>query len=409
MSVTTAARNASMEDLVRVLQDQHGRKIDMVLPASKVRSEGGVLVVEGADAVIDAEGVTQADGLYLPTEVCDEGVADKLGIPLTYVRRMRSERVDLYDANVNGWLHGGPGGSADSRKFLLRGFAGDTPGAVGIGRALLSDSFKRMDNLDILMATLAGVKEAGVNVVIEGCDLTERRMRVRIVAPEVQALAPILLNGYRSPFDGEQGVPRAGTARVLDQLATARRLAGGEGKGYEPGQEPIVFAGFEVSNSETGGGAFTITPRLVVKACRNGLTVTWDVLRAIHVGSKMDEGVVVWSAETEAKNLALVTSKAKDAVATFLDADYVARTVSRIEDVAGFPLSSPAEDVKRLGKSLMFDEATTEGILDHFIRGGQVTAGGLVNAITSYSQTVEDADKAAGIEASALKVLDLVG
>lgn len=404
-TVQTEARNASMEDLVTVLKDQHGRKIDMVVPATKMRAESGLLVVEGADAVIDTEGVTQADGTYRPTAVFDEGVAEKLGIPLAYVRRMRAERTDLYDVNVNGWLHGGPAGAADPRKFLMRGFAGDVPGAEGIARALLSDTYKRMDHFDILMATLAGVKEAGVDVEIAGCDLTERRMRVRIVAPQVTALAPNLLGGYRSPF-GEDGVARATSfgkdrlGRDLDRLA--QRLGTANGK-------PVVFAGLEVGNSETGGGAFTVTPRIVALTCLNGMTVTWDVLRAVHLGSKMDEGVVRWSADTEEKNLALVTAKTRDAVATFLDADYVARTVARIEDVAGFPLSSPAEDVKRLGKSLMFDEATTEGILDHFIRGGQVTAGGVVNAITSYAQTVDDADKAAGIEASALKVLDLVG
>ena len=53
-------------------------------------------------------------GTYTPTEVCDQGLADKLGIPAAYLRRMREQRPDLYDANVNGWLDG------DDRKFLIR-------------------------------------------------------------------------------------------------------------------------------------------------------------------------------------------------------------------------------------------------------------------------------------------------
>ncbi|MEU7912281.1 hypothetical protein [Microbispora bryophytorum] len=32
-----------------------------------------------------------------------------------------------------------------------------------------------------------------------------------------------------------------------------------------------MFAGFVISNSETGCGAFTITPRLLVQVCRNGM------------------------------------------------------------------------------------------------------------------------------------------
>lgn len=404
MSLTTTTRNASLEDLAALLKDQHARKVDVVAPATMVRSDDGVIVVSGADAQITDDGVTTVDGRYLPTAVFDEGLAEKLQIPIGYVKRMRADRPDLYDANVNGWLHGGPAGTADPRKFLLRGFKADDGETTGIGRAFLSDTYKRMDNLDVLMATLDGVKQAGVDIQIDGCDLTERRMRVRIIAPEVFALAPTLLNGYRSPFD--QGVDRAGGETDFDRW---RRVAAQEGMGYAPGTEPVVFAGFDVSNSETGGGAFTIVPRIVIKVCKNGLTLTGNALRAVHLGSKMDAGIVQWSDDTEQRNLALVTAKARDAVATFLDADYVAKAVAAIDAKAGAPLATPAEDVKTLGKRLQFDEATIDGVLDHFIRGGQMTAGGVVNAITSYAQVVDDADKSADIEGSALKVLELVG
>jgi len=33
-------------------------------------------------------------------------MADKLGIPVAYLRRLRAEHLALYDANVNGWLRG---------------------------------------------------------------------------------------------------------------------------------------------------------------------------------------------------------------------------------------------------------------------------------------------------------------
>ena len=104
--VQRVARNATLEDLATLLKDQQARKVDMVVPASKIESAGGLLMVKGADAVIDESGVTQADGVYRPTVVCDEGIADKFKIPLAYVRRLRDERPDLFDANVNGWLHG---------------------------------------------------------------------------------------------------------------------------------------------------------------------------------------------------------------------------------------------------------------------------------------------------------------
>jgi hypothetical protein len=85
-----------------------------VAPAAAIRAEGARLVVEGTAPVIGSDGVTMTTGTYTPTDVCDQGVADKLGIPAADLRRMREHKPGLYDANVNAWLDG------DDRKFLIR-------------------------------------------------------------------------------------------------------------------------------------------------------------------------------------------------------------------------------------------------------------------------------------------------
>lgn len=376
-------RNADLSDFVALLQEQQARKLDVVAPATALRSEGGLLVVKGIEPVIEEDGVTLADGTYRPTTVFDEGVAAKLGIPLAYVRRVREERPDLYDANVNGWLQGQRLQDAktgewfndhDPRSFLLRLFKGEDE---GVARALLSDTYSLgLDNLDVLVAALDGVRQAGVDVTIDGCDLTDRRMYVRVVAPEVQALAPELLKGYRSPYSGQSG-----------------------------SDNPTVFAGFQISNSEVGNGAFSITPRLVVQICNNGMTMAKDAVRAVHIGSKLDAGVIRWSAETQQKNAELVTAKARDAVATFLDVDYMKRVIEQVTEAAGQPIDKPEEQVKAVTKALSFDEATQDAVLGHFIRGGQMTRGGVMNAITAHAQEVEDADRAAELEAAAVEAL----
>jgi len=46
-------------------------------------------------------------------------------------------------------------------------------------------------------------------------------------------------------------------------------------------------------------------------------------------------------------------------------------------------------------------------VLDHFIRGGDPTAGGLMAAVTSFARTVDDADTAFEIEAQGLRALEL--
>lgn len=398
MKVEITARNASLGDLADLLQKQQTHKVDMVVPASKMRMENGVLRVEGAGAQLLDDGVIQVDGLYRPTAVFDEGVSQKLGIPLPYVRRMRNERPDLYDANVNGWLYGSPivldpenqeepftrEYPGDPRKFLIRAFKGDgsldgpMPPAEGIARAMLSDSYKMMDNLDALTAALDGVKAAGVNVEFAGCDLTERRMTVKITAPEMRALLPEVMRDYRSPFTGQ----------------TAHDL-------------PVVFAGFVLSNSETGGGAFTLTPRMEIQVCKNGLVIGKDALRAVHLGGKMDEGVIDWSADTMRKTADLITAKTRDAVATFLNVEYMKRALDGLAAKAGEEIEDPVKTVQQVGKKLAFSQEQITGVLDHFVRGGQMTAGGVMNAVTSFAQTVDDPDVAYDLEAQGVRAMEL--
>lgn len=384
MTLTLTTRNSELGRLAEILTEQNGRRVDIVAPASKLRSEGGIIHVSGTEVQLTADGVTTLDGRYEPTSIFDEGISAKLGIPLAYVRRMRTDRPDLYDANVNGWLQGDPGygdvlSSAtvgpDPRSFLLRCFKGDDD--LGVARAFLSDSYKVIDNLDALTAALQGVRESGVDIEIDGCDLTDRRMYVRVKAPAVQALAPELLGSYRSPFSGATGA-----------------------------DNPTVFAGFVISNSETGNGSFSITPRLIVQVCNNGMTLTKDAVRAVHLGGKMDDGIIQWSEETQRKQLELITAKARDAVATFLDVEYMQRVIRQLNELAGVPINDSAKVIEQVGKKL-FTEAQTAGILDHFIKGGAVTAGGVLHAVTSFAQTIDDADTASDLEDSAIKAMEL--
>ena len=379
-SATLTTRNATLGDLAEILKDQHARKLDVVAPATSIEADNGRIKVAGTEPILGPDGVTRADGIYRPTTVAVEGLASKLGVPVGYLKGLHADRPDLFDANVNGWLHGGTwndgGAGADDRKFLVRAFRSD--GEDGVARAFLSDAYKPIDNLDVLTAALDGVKRSGMDIEIVGCDLTERNMHVRIASREVAALAPTLLDGYRSPFSGQRG----------EDL-------------------PRVFAGFVIRNSEVGTGAFTITPRIVFEVCSNGVTMSKDALRHVHLGSRLDEGVIKWSDDTQRQNVELVASQARDAVATFLDVEYVESILTRISEKADAEVTDPADAVEEIGKSLRYTEDEREGILNAFIDGGQRTAGGLMQAVTAHAQRVDDADRAADMEDDALRVLDL--
>jgi hypothetical protein len=392
--LTTETRNATLADLAELLQQQQTRKVDMVVPATKMRAVNGEIVVKGADPLLTETGVDVVDGTYRTTDVFEEGLSGKLNIPREYLRRMRLTRTDLWDANVNGWLHGRrplirnstdgsgfetvrPGVDPDPRAFLLRTFRGED--GTGIARALLSDQYGFVDHLDALTAALDGVKEAGVEVNIESCDLSDRRMYVRVVAEQVNALAPTLLRHYRSPFNHNSGT-----------------------------DNPVVFAGFVISNSETGNGAWSITPRLVVMVCRNGMTINADAIRGVHLGQRLDEGIIRWSEDTKRKQLELMKAKTADVVRTALDVDYLQAKIEEIENKADHKLTSHADEaVKTVTNRLKFPEHVRDAVLQHFIEAGDTTAGGVMQAVTSAAQVVESPDMSSEMEGKALEALTL--
>lgn len=421
MTVVTEARNASLEDLAAILSDQQTHKIDVVVPASKLKAVDGNIVIKGVEGVPTDEFVAPGqrkieyvDGTYTPTNLFDEGLAGALDIPTKYLRRMRTQRPDLYDANVNGWLRGrnalkALGGDTireaipgDPRSFLVRGFRQDE-GENGIARAFLSSKYKLIDYLDVLTAALEGIKKAGVWAVPLVTDLSERNMRVRVVCPEVQALAPVLLDNYRNPFADDSDHKRAGGWT----LGSAREAAIREHLGFGKGEEPIMFAGFEFGTSETGCGAMFVVPRIVAQICMNGLTITEDIGRKVHLGTTLDEGLIRWSDATKEKELDLIRAKVTDLVTTVTDVEYVKAKVAEIEEKAGHKLTKADEQVRQVTKDLQFSKETTESVLQFFMESGQITAGGLMNAVTAVAQTVPDADLAAEMERKALRALEL--
>lgn len=437
------ARNATMDDLLTILRDQHARKIDAVVPATNLRFDDAQLQVKGVEPLIENDGVTEVNGTYRPTDIFDEKLAGYLNIPLSYLRRLRAQRPDLYDANANGWLlgrrvlrrritdeeavadigrdqyhydEGGWGWATvreavppDPRSFLLRLFRGEE-NESGVGRVILSNRYKTMDHLDGLMALMSGLKESGIDpegLRFERCDLTERRLYVKVSAPEIRALAPELLKGYRNPFaHGAERAERMIRGRDIDDW---RRIAADEGMAYseEEGGEPVVFAGLLFANSETGHGMWTVTPQITIQICRNGLTFTEDAFGKRHVGSVMDDGVIDWGDDTQDANLELVRLQTRDMVKQFLDVSYVERKVAQLEELAGVKVSKPEQAIKAISKKLAFTDEQAAGILEHFVLAGQLSAGGVLNAITSYSQTVLDADEAHGLDAKAVRALAL--
>ena len=116
---------------------------------------------------------------------------------------------------------------------------------------------------------------------------------------------------------------------------------------------------------------------------------------------------MTWSGNTLDKTLALITARTADAVATFLEPDYVDRVVRNVSAQAGYPLAKPQDAVAVVSQRLRFTDAQQADIMAHFIRGGDLTAGGIMHAVTSSAQAQADADTAHDMEAAGLRALEI--
>lgn len=341
-----------LQNLVATLEAQQAQKADYVVPSESLVMEGGLISTKNGDRKI-----------YAPNEIFHEGLSDKLSIPLTYYRRMRAERPELLDMNVNGWLQ-----HMGGKNVLLRTFES---AEKNVARAFLSDRYMALDNYDVLFTVLEAIKKMGVKVEIKNADVTDKRLYLNVVAPDIEIQATEFLKHYL-------------------------RENGGAGNG--------IVSGFTISNSEVGCGQFSVRPRAVIIKCNNGLIKPEDAFSRVHLGSKLETGVIQWSQETRNRNLQLVMSQVTDAINTYLSQDYLGKMVADIARAHEIKLEHPIDTVHHVCKELRYTEEQRKSILAHFVTDGDTKASGIIHAITRHAQT-EDADTRNDMETDAFKIL----
>ncbi|MFF5291869.1 hypothetical protein [Paractinoplanes globisporus] len=379
-SVLTVApnRHLSLSTLTDQLRRQKEQSFDVIASADTLRCVDGGLVIPRTVPTPTPDGVDMGTGFYGLNDIALAGISAKLDIPLPYLRRMAGLRepadanLRLLDANVNGWLE------RDDRRFLVRLLRNQPSSDHGTVRALLSDRYLRLNHLDVLIAALDGIRQAGVGVQVASCDLTDRRMYVRFVSPEIHVMAPQLLRNYRSPFDGRRG-----------------------------SDLPIISAGFLLTNSETGYGRYTLAPYLRVEVCQNGQTIDHAKIGRTHVGARITDtdGIITASERTIARWLDLIREQTTDAVRAYLDVNFLTRAVHDLERAAGIAVPKPQDTIKIVAQQLRYTQQQQDDILAHFIQGADPTAGGVMQAVTSLARSTSDADTAFQLESSATRAL----
>jgi len=337
----------SLINLAQELGRQLATKRDLVVPSSLLRchtdEEGGCRMT------IDAK---DSGGEYGITNLARHQLADKLKIPFTYFERMRTEQPGLLDRNVNTWLQ------TDNEPRMIRTLDGQV-------RAVLSDRYRRLDNYDLAENVLP-ILQRLADARFESVELTETKMYLKVVTPRVE---------------------------------------------YEIAPGDVVQAGIMITNSEVGHGTLSVQPLVYRLVCRNGLIASDRALRKTHVGRSLhseDEAVTVFRDDTLAADDKAFFLKVRDVVEAAVSEATFRQVAQKMQKTLDIKLTGdPVKTVEVLANRYTLNESERAGVLRHLIVEGALSAYGLVNAVTHYSDDVDDYDRATEFEALGGKLIEL--
>lgn len=340
-------------ELAKKIKANQAAKEDFIAETSKVtmQVENRVATLELPTPVKSEAGTSVTKLRTFPVnEIAHNQIAARLNIPVKYYDRMRSEAPDLLATNVNAWFRKNP------EKRMIRAMAGNV-------RAFLSNKYNRIENEEIAEVVLPILYQIP-DMKIVSAEVTERRLYI-------QALSP--------------------------------RLEGEVKKG------DVVQAGVTITNSEVGHGAVGVYPLVYRLICLNGMIANDAKLRANHVGGRIEETEDLYADDTRAADDRAILLKVRDHVSAAVDEVRFRARVEKMRGLTEVKLSAsdvgPAVEV--LAKKIGANETEKGGILASLIESGDLSAWGVLNAVTHQAHRAADYDRSVELERFGGQLLEL--
>lgn len=297
-------------------------------------------------------------GSYKATPLAHSQIASRLKIPKQYYDAM-SVVPELRASNVNGWFAKNP------ERRLVRTIDNNV-------RAFLSDRYRAIDHSFVVNPFMEALmdyrKNTGASFSVKSTALTERRMYVEIMFPNI----------------------------------TGEITSVGRGK-------EVVNAGIALTNSEVGLGAFDVSSFLWWEWCSNG-AIASSYLRKYHTGRKIGENeddYNIYSDETMQKEMDAFQSRLGDIFRHALTDDAFQDVVAQIQATTGQKVEKPNTLIKNVTKRFQLTEDQGERVLSNMVEEGNMNRYGLMNGITRLAQEVEDADSGFELEKLGNNILTL--
>ena len=344
----------TLQELAMEIERQNEVKRDYIANTAQMR----MTVTEPLDGFVeDDPGVRfprlEIQGMepFAVNSIAHNQIGTKLGIPSRYYDRMLNEEPELLATNVNRWFEKQP------TQRMIRTLD-------GTARAFLSERYRRIDNHEIAQAVLPMIADMkGANV--ESCEITEKKMYLKVVNPRVQT-----------------------------------EIVKGD----------IVQSGIVISNSETGHGSVNVRPMIYRLVCLNGMIAADSGQKKYHTGrvNESDDNFEIYRTETIQADDRAFIMKLQDIVRASADIVQFERIVTAMKTGTTAKLTGDVPAVVELAsKNYGLLEHEGKGVLDHLIKGRELSLYGLANAVTRQAQDVDSYDRSTELEMTAWQILSM--
>lgn len=283
-------------------------------------------------------------------------------IPAAYYDRMLKEEPDLLVTNVNRWFQKYPAAR------MIRTLDGSA-------RAFLSDRYRALDNADLLEAALPPLTKMGV--MIMSCEVTDTKLYLKVVDKRIKQDLPV---GWNPKNKGHSRFDTVSPALVL-------------------------------SNSEVGAGALSVQTSVWTEGCSNMMVIKERSHRKYHIGSRHDLGddaYALLSDKTKRLTDKALWAQIGDVVKAAFDRAKFDATCEVLAAATQEKIEGDVPEVVELtAKKFGLSEDEKGSVLDHLIRGGDLSKYGLHSAITRTAEDVENYDRASWLEQLGGTVVEL--
>lgn len=356
----------SLQEMAAELERQAQTRKDYIAPQASI--EARVADTEGGQDV-ELAFAGERESLVVKPHAHRQ-LGDALGIPARYYDRMRAEHPELLAQNINTWLKDGA-----EEKRMIRTLDGEV-------RAVLSEKYRPLDNFELAHAVLP--KLMAMKVQVMSCALTETRMYIKVILPELSDELPDGLtwgNGHNAVAE------------------------------YNGNRAGKVVAALTIRNSEVGDGSLAVEPSVFTTWCTNLAVLKEVAMRKFHVGraGTVGDSWEVMRDETREQDDKAFFMKVQDITAAAFDEKIFRNAVKQIRAAAGDKIESKElpKVVEVAARQLALPLGINGSVLTYLAQGGDFSRWGLASAITAVANSHGDYEGATALERAGGELLAL--